>query len=99
MFIVGGTFDKNGGKPSHFVNLMMEYLGITGINGGHIDGLDIDFSFTDSLIWMPNISNEEYKLLPYIKKKYPHMLLVQSKRITDGNYTDADIVGGWECIA
>ncbi len=93
MFIVGGTFDNNGGKPSFIVGKMMELLGCTGINGGSLGDLDIDFSFTDTLIWMPNISNSEDKILPSIKIRHPHILLVQSKTITDGNYTDSDIVG------
>jgi len=93
MFIVGGTFDKDGGKPSYFISQMMELLGCSGINGGDLSDLQIDFSFTEILIWMPNIDNEEDKILPTLKVKYPHMLLVQSKRIEKGNYTNADIVG------
>ena len=93
MFIVGGTFDNDGGKSSFIVKEMMEFLGCPGINGGNLNDLDIDFSFTDSLIWMPNISNKEDKILPTIKVRHPHMLLVQSKVVSKGNYTDADIVG------
>lgn len=93
MFIVGGTFDNNGGKPSFFVNEMMHILGIPGINGGELSTLGMSFSFTDTLIWMPNIDNSEDKILPTIKADNPHMLLVQSKRVHDGNYTPADVVG------
>ena len=93
MFIVGGTFNKNGGEPSFIVSEMMKLLGCTGMNGGNLDDLSLDFSFTDILIWMPNVDNSEDKILPTIKTKYPHMLLVQTKRVVDGNYTDADVVG------
>ena len=93
MFVVGGTFNNNGGKPSHIVSEMMKFLDCSGMNGGHPDDLTVDFSFTEILIWMPNIDNTEDKILPTIKVKYPHMLLVQSKRVSNGNYTEADVVG------
>ena len=93
MFIVGGTFDKNGGKPSHFISEMMTLLDISGINGGDLATLEIDFSFTSVLIWMPNIDNGEDKILPTLKVKYPHMLLIQSKRVDGGKYTDFDVIG------
>lgn len=91
--IVGGTFDKEGGKQSSIVAQMAKFLGVDSVNGGTLESLDIDFSGVDALIWMPNIHNDEDKILPGIKVKYPHMLLVQSKLITDGNYTPADVVG------
>lgn len=93
MFIVGGTFDKDGGKPSFFISEMMRMLDIQGLNGGYLSDLGIDFKHVDTLIWMPDIDNSEDKILPTIKSKYPHILLVQSKRMIDGNYTDSDIVG------
>jgi len=94
MFIVGGTFDNNGGKPSHIVSEMMRILEIHGMNGGDVSALNaVDFKYASPLIWMPNISNDEDKILPSLKVKYPHMLLVQSKVVSKGNYTDADIVG------
>ena len=93
MFIVGGTFDKNGGKPSRIVAMMMELLEIHGVNGGYLSDLDIDFKYVSELIWMPNIDNSEDKILPSIKVNYPHMLLIQSKRISAGNYTESDVIG------
>lgn len=93
--LIGGTFDKSGGKSSYIVHMMMQFMGIGGLNGGHISELDseLELDGVDTLIWMPNIDNSEPKFLPKIKKAYPNILLVQSKRITDGNYTEADIVG------
>lgn len=93
MFIVGGTFDKDGGKPSYFVDEMLLMLNIEGINGGYLSDLELNFDGVDTLIWMPNISNAEDKILPSIKIKYPHIRLIQSKTITKGNYTDSDVVG------
>lgn len=92
-FIVGGTFDKDGGKPSYIVSEMMRILEIHGTNGGYLEDLDHNFKYANPVIWMPNISNNEDKILPSLKVKYPHMLLVQSKLVKDGNYTDSDVVG------
>lgn len=91
--IVGGTFDNEGGKRSTIVKQMAEHLNIMSINGGTLKSLDVNLSSIKTLIWMPNIHNDEDKILPTIKAKYPHILLVQSKRITNNNYTPADVVG------
>lgn len=93
MFIVGGTFDEKGGKSSYVVAQLMEYLNAEGINGGKLSDLEIDFASMDTLIWMPNISNAEDKILPSIKKDNPHLLLIQSKRVIEKEYTIGDIVG------
>tara|TARA_R110000744_G_scaffold170264_2_gene288424 strand:- start:23788 stop:24810 length:1023 start_codon:yes stop_codon:yes gene_type:complete len=94
MFIVGGKFDNDGGKPSHFISEMMKFLGCMGVNGGYVKDLSADFgAFTDILIWMPEVDNNEDKILPTIKVKNPHTILVQSKRISEGNYTESDVIG------
>lgn len=93
IFIVGGTFDNNGGKPSYIVSQLMELLGADGINGGHLYELGLDFKAMSSLVWMPNIDNGEDKILPTIKKANPHLLLIQSKRVIEKEYTIGDIVG------
>lgn len=31
MFLLGGTFDRDGGKPSFFIKKMMEFLGCSSI--------------------------------------------------------------------
>lgn len=92
--IIGGTFDKNGGKTSHFVTCMNNILDYEVINGGTIDQLT---SFNPVgykvVIWMPNISNDEDKILPTLKQKNPRMILVQSKRVIEKEYSERDIVG------
>ena len=93
IFIVGGTFDTTGGKPSYIVTQLMSLLGANGINGGYLTDLELDFCSLTTLIWMPNISNEEDKILPLIKKANPHLLLIQSKRVVEKEYTVSDIVG------
>ena len=91
--IIGGTFDKNGGKTSHFVTCMNNILNYEVINGGTIDQLT---SFNPVgykvVIWMPNISNDEDKILPTLKQKNPRMILVQSKRVIEKEYSEQDVI-------
>ncbi len=93
IFVVGGTFDEDGGKPSYIVSQLMESLGAEGINGGCLTELEIDFTEISTLIWMPNIDNAEDKILPEIKKANPHILLIQSKRVIEKDYQVSDVVG------
>lgn len=80
MLIVGGTFDKKGGKRSYIVGLLARYLRCDAINGGTLEDL---YSFRpqgeDILIWMPKLDNEEDKILPRLKVMNPKMILVSSK--------------------
>lgn len=92
MKLVGGTFNKEGGKPSFVVDTMSKYLKCQTINGGTLDNLNIDFN-TNVLIWMPNIDNEEEKILPTIKQKNPKLLLVSSKRVIEKDYKESDVIG------
>ena len=93
MLIVGGTFDKNGGKPSHFISLMQKFFNCKVINGGDLKSI---YSFhpqgTDVLLWMPNIDNSEDKILERLKVMNPHMLLISSKRVIEQQYTDYELV-------
>ncbi len=94
--IVGGTFDENGGKPSYFVSQLAESLG-TGwecVNGGHID-LIREFTPVgcNVLLWMPNVSNDEAKIIDNLKVVNPRMILIQSKRVIEKDYLPADVVG------
>lgn len=104
--IIGGTFNIGEGKASHIVhNLAIsarhKYKGkdqfVFSINGGNLEDLDglipwLKMHKYDCLIWMPNIDNKEDKILPTIKKQYPNLLLVQSKRVVEKSYTDFEIV-------
>lgn len=93
MFIVGGTFNKDGGKPSYIISQLMKFLNADGVNGGYLTDLELDFASMSTLIWMPNIDNGEDKILPSIKKVNPHLLLIQSKRVIEKEYTEGDVVG------
>lgn len=93
-YIVGGTFDSNGGKASYIVNEMAKNLqNYKVINGGYINDL---YKFRphniDILIWMPNVDNSEDKILPRLKVMNPKMLLVSSKRVIEKFYNDFDLV-------
>ncbi len=93
IFIVGGTFDNNGGKPSYIISKLIKLFDCKGVNGGHLKDLQLDFTSLSTLIWMPNINNEEDKILPKIKKVNPHILLIQSKRVIEKDYEVSDVVG------
>lgn len=92
--IVGGTFNHTDGKPSKIVSQLAENLNWPCINGGHLDELYlINFKELDVLIWMPNVDNIEDKILPMIKKANQRLLLIQSKRVVDNNYSVNDVIG------
>lgn len=96
VFVVGGTFDRSGGKPSFIVGRLITLLGCEGVNGGdlaEVEALPDNLpAGTKALIWMPNIDNWEDKLLPVIKKKNPFLTLVSSKRIIEKDYAWWDVV-------
>ncbi|MGH1397593.1 MAG: class II aldolase/adducin family protein [Alphaproteobacteria bacterium] len=79
--IVGGTFDADGGKESKIITEMAQSLGWDFINGGSIDKIrEFDPTNLDVLLWMPNINNDEDKILPSLKKQWQRMVLISSKR-------------------
>jgi len=100
--IVGGTFDNDGGKPSQVVHKMCYYISkrfplAKSWNGGPIAELSSEFMDNficgvDVLIWMPLVSNSEDKVLPLIKKRYPHLFLIQSKSLLNGEYNSFQLV-------
>lgn len=93
--IVGGTFDYGTGKPSHFVSKLATILNCKNvINGGNISIIDNFKPDVDILLWMPNISNDiQNKKLLKLKEYNPKMILIQSKRVIEKDYTDSDIIG------
>ena len=105
LMIIGGTFDNNPefdeNKISGVVIKLCEYMDehsgfdCEWINGGTLHDLkeDVQYDRYDVLIWMPNISNEEEKILPEIKRKNPKLLLISSKRVVEKEYRESDIVG------
>lgn len=96
-WIIGGTYDPDGGRPSKIVNQLNETLDWTCVNGGSLEMLhkilDEHLTEMDVLLWMPNISNEEEKILPTIKKRNPKLFLIQSKRADGRDFTVSDMIG------
>lgn len=97
VLLVGGTFDSQGGKSSTIISRMSNTLNCSTMNGGFIRKLsEIDFTRCDILIWMPNIDNNEEKILPKIKDPKTgnyKLLLVSSKNAVGRDYQYSDFIG------
>lgn len=101
LLIVGGNFDHSGGSPSKIVDMMYQAVSqcpemedIMLINGGSMEALkSITYAEHDVLLWMPNISNDEDKILPNIKVENPRLTLISSKRVVEKSYTEGDVIG------
>ncbi len=95
--IIGGTWDKDGGKESGLINKIVDVLSDTismSVNGGQYDDLQ-NFLATvknfDVVFWFANVSN----LLPKVrnvKEINPKCLLVTSKRNDHGEYSFTDLI-------
>ncbi len=94
--IVGGTFDETGGSASWLAHQLAKSLGDDWlcINGGYINYIrNFDPIKIDVLIWMPYISNDEVKVVNNFKQTNPNMVLIQSKRVIEKEYTVTDVIG------
>lgn len=89
ILIVGGTFDKNQGKPSGLIEKLSQSITHLAknyvtevVNGGNIKDLKKyleqtpDYKF---IFWFANVSNDEEKIRD-VKSVAPHSLLITSKR-------------------
>ena len=89
ILIVGGTFDKEGGRPSKLVDsIIIEMLKdarfeCTCINGGLVSDLHhIIFPSVieyDVVLWFANVPNDEVKIRD-VKAYNPKCILIMSKR-------------------
>jgi ribulose-5-phosphate 4-epimerase/fuculose-1-phosphate aldolase len=107
ILVVGGNFDVNGGKPSKVIEAIHTELSASMwrndtllVNGGSLDKLkalvESDWLIKQYrvVLWAPNVSNDEEKLLHSIKKLNPKCVLVSTKqRRHYDEYTHGDIVG------
>ena len=101
VLIVGGTFDKEGGRPSKLIYKIYEEFKkassyeVTYANGGWVSTLrnDIlpDVINYDVVLWFANVPNEEDKLRD-VKAINPKCILVTSKRNDDNKYTFAELI-------
>lgn len=101
--LVGGKFDHESGKASKIFQTIYESLNqvitsnitIEFINGGNISLLDNCINNINQfsvVLWMPDISNDEEKYLPDIKKNNPKCLLISSKRIDNREISIFNVV-------
>lgn len=100
ILICGGTFDRDGGRPSGVVGKMSKWLDrhtytlVTTRNGGNVSELSEileDCKGKSIVFWMPSVSNDEDKIRD-VKKIAPRTLLVSSKRNDDGKYSFQELV-------
>lgn len=92
--IVGGTFDRDGGRASKIVGELARAAGWPAANGGTLEQIEnFDFNSCDALLWMPNVDNAEKKILPWIKEKNGKLLLISTKRVVEKQYHEMDVIG------
>lgn len=90
IIIVGGTWDKNGGKPSGLIRKLEsalarkgEYEVLRSVNGGNYDELQGILDSTpdyDVVFWFANVVDNSLEKIRDVKSVAPHTLLVTSKR-------------------
>jgi hypothetical protein len=103
LLIVGGTFDREGGRSSGLIRSMLEGIhnhgaadfDIAAANGGTIEDLQqvllpsvVDYKV---VLWFANVSNDEVKLRD-VKAINPKCILITSKRNDGGKYTFAELI-------
>ncbi len=101
VLVVGGTFDREGGRPSSMAASIIDCIrkdpeiDVTAVNGGLVDDLCqeilpavVDFKV---VLWFANVSNDETKFRD-VKAINPKCILVTSKRNDDNKYTFAELI-------
>lgn len=97
MIVVAGCWDDNGGRKSGYAGKLAHELyeqlgtgeGFICRNGGTFSALEnLVHRLTDYnvIVWLADVPNDKAKIVKTIKVKYPHALLVTSKRNDDGKY-------------
>jgi hypothetical protein len=88
-----GKFDENGGRSSVIGGAIARELNWSYYNGGHLECLaSLNPELYDVMLWMPEIPNNQPKLVPRLKARNRKLLLISSKRCRN-QYTDSDVVG------
>jgi hypothetical protein len=101
VLIVGGTFDKEGGRPSKLINSMYNEIAsinsyeVILYNGGLVSDLHnyilpsvVEYQI---VMWFANVSNDEDKLRD-VKAINPKCILITSKRNDNDKYTFAELI-------
>jgi hypothetical protein len=106
IFLVGGTWDNEQGKPSGYVQKLAYAIedqesegdcnSFVYLNGGNWDylkeRLEKEIKRYNIIIWMPNISNDEEKIVKRIKEINPKCILVISKNNYDKKYSYQELI-------
>ena len=100
MLIVGGTFDRDGGKPSSLISQMYDCINKNLVschlyNGGCVNTLQSNIinevKNHDIVMWMPNVPNTEEKIRN-VKEINPKTILISSKRNDNEKYDFAELI-------
>lgn len=104
ILVVGGSFDKDGGKQSGLIKKIETILETISnhaedmlyriYNGGHANDLEQilnETKYYDIVFWLPNVPNDMPKIRQ-VKEVNPYILLVSSKRNDNGKYTFQELV-------
>jgi hypothetical protein len=101
VLIVGGTFDKEGGRPSKLIRsinselVKVKEFSVLCYDGGSVDFLHNDILPSvvhyDVVLWFANVSNDEDKLRD-VKALNPKCILITSKRNDGNKYTFAELI-------
>lgn len=100
--VVGGTYDEQGGRASKLVKQLGAGMSGAGLDVVlHCDGGTVERlvelaqelpNTVQALVWMPNLDNSHPKLIPGLKKQNPRLILVNSKRVVEKDYTDHEVI-------
>lgn len=88
-FVVGGTFDNQGGRKSKIISEMFASLDVHVVNGGYFNDLATVYETIgdfDIVCWFANIPNDLPKEMRNIKTCFPNKIVIHSKRNNDGEY-------------
>jgi ribulose-5-phosphate 4-epimerase/fuculose-1-phosphate aldolase len=100
ILLVGGNYDKEGGKPSGLITKMYQEIikhdkaeKVDLYNGGHFDVLESYIEKTvdyDVVMWFPNVGNEEAKYRN-VKQFNPRCIFITSK-VNNKRYNFMELV-------
>ena len=100
ILFIGGNFNKEGGSPSGLIDKFINIIKKENVNnflyynGGSYEQLNSIIEKVkefDYVFWWPNVPNELDKIRD-VKKINPKVMLISSKRNTEGKYTFQDLL-------
>lgn len=98
LLFVSGTFDDNGGRPSHLADKicakLSEKFNVSAANGGFYESLEKIIRVVPEykyVLWWPNVPNDKGKIRD-VKSYNKECILVTSKRNDGWKYTFKELV-------